>query len=115
MSQCFSLFLNKTVVLSFVSFENVTFLSSRIVVLQNGQNHVNVESCLNGVDVSGNQMFELAELVFEASTLPRVFRRLVMVTLHVEIVNHLFFGVATYFEDVNFFHLFDEVWNVDFI
>jgi len=90
-----------------MSLEDIDFFTIRIVVFENRQDHVNVKASLNSVDVSWNEMFELTKFVFETSTLARIFCRLVMITLHVEIVNHLLLWVSTNFENVDIFHLFD--------
>jgi hypothetical protein len=50
-SQGFSLFLDETVILYLVPLEDVHFLAIRVLILENCQDHVDVETGLNGVDV----------------------------------------------------------------
>lgn len=115
MSKKFSLLLDQTIVFSFISLENRDFLSKRVLVFKNCQDHVNVKTCLDGVDISRDKVLELAKLIFQASTLAFVSLRLIMIALLIKIIDHLSFWVSSNFKDVDVFHLFYEVWNINFI
>ena len=87
----------------------------RAAIFQNLQYLEYIEPSINGLFVARDQVAFAAELIFYAVLLLVFYGFVVMITENVEFVYFFLFGWATDFVEVDVYHFWSEVFDIDFV